>query len=146
MKFCCTILIALALLVSGCSSSLPSLPSFPSHAPNATLKAGDITIHLPYAERTSSVEKFFQSRVVMVGHFKAAPADDGEYWMDYPSINSGESPLYSHRVSIVVDGKFPLTIEEVIKRKYRGVFVWAGSEHAWRLVGYVTDRKTKCAL
>jgi hypothetical protein len=103
-----------------------------------TLQEGDITIHVPVNEApdTGSIQSFFNNNIVMIGPVRAdSTAESDMYWLDYPSINTGPGPLYSHRVRIIVSPGFPLAVEDLVSKDVRAILVPVDGPDTWKLVG-----------
>ncbi|MCB0328667.1 MAG: hypothetical protein KDD70_03355 [Bdellovibrionales bacterium] len=128
------------LILGGCSANT---------SPVRPVTDGNISIYVETQGENpkASLKNFFNSNVVIVAQV-AERESEGEmkYEVDYPSINSGPSPMYSHQVQIEVADNVPLSIEELMEKKMLGVFTGSPSERRWKLIGFVANTGQRDSL
>ena len=106
-----------------------------------TVTGDGVTLYLTAAQAKDapSVEAFFRSNMMMVSQVKKKADDGKRYWVDYPSVNSGPSPRYSHRITIQVPSGLPVSLGSLVGSSKYGVFIRASGADTWRLVGYASS-------
>ena len=127
--------IALIGFLSACASSGSS------ERPHAEPSSIDgIEIYVSGAAISAKLlEEYFSSHSVMVAKIAKLSQDPGSYWVQYPSINFAESPMFSHQIKITLAKNAPIEIAELIEEGRRAVFVSEGAKDSWKLVGVIKE-------